>query len=282
MACEGSSYAGHVTVASTATCADIVVVSHIDGHAEAGSAPSANRRLRIAVAAWTVVGVVGGVTVSNGPFQAVEPLSRLTQVAGFVTGAVIGLSGLTAVSAGLLAYALTVALVQILAGMNAAVIVASVWGGTSIVLGASVLLLLGAGARYLVGLRHRPRGVAAEPAVGTGTAEDVGSVGSSGLRVSTAGRWAAYWLLAVVIFPVVNLPLGFLIISWLGGGTLLLGFPLFLAGESVALRRLVRTEASGPRRLGFLTTAGLVFVVTVGWTFVLFLIALSQPNAFTF
>jgi hypothetical protein len=59
-------------------------------------------------------------------------------------------------------------------------------------------------------------------------------------------------------------------------------WPLLIGGESVALRRIVGAGAAGSRRPGRLTSAGLVCAMTVSWIFVLFLIALSQPDAFTF
>ncbi|MBV8431093.1 MAG: hypothetical protein JO244_08025 [Solirubrobacterales bacterium] len=250
-----------------------------NGDGQGGDSALARRRLRLAVAAWAVTGLVGGVLVSTLHLQGAAAVSGLTTLAGFATGAVIGMTGLAAVAAGLLAYAVAVQLVVILGAGESGAFIATLLG-TSAALGAAVWMAFGAGVRYLVRSRASAAGA---PAVEAGPAPSVAPpTVSTTQRVAIAGRWTSYWLLAAVISPVINLSVGFGVLRSLGEAAFLLVFPLLIAAESAALRWLVHRGAAGPHRLGGIATAGLVFAATNVWAGVLFLIALSQPHAFTF
>jgi hypothetical protein len=141
-------------------------------------------------------------------------------------------------------------------------------------------MAFGSGVRYLV---RRRAGGAALPTADAGPAATITSAPiSTPARVVFVGRWTSYWVLAAVVSPVANLALGLATLRSLGPAAFLLVFPLLIAGESFALRRLVHRGGGGPHRLGAIATAGLVFAATNAWALVLFLIALSQSNAFTF
>jgi hypothetical protein len=259
-------------LARAVTRADLVFVSSGGDKAHAVPSPLSSQGMRVAIAAWALAGVAGGVLASKLVVEGLGPWRAVVPIAGFATGAALGLSGFTALSAGLLAYALAAALAQIPGGVG----VTGTWllllTGTEIALPASFFLLLGAGARQLA--RPGPGG----PAGGPGADAAPPAAPAPKLSRANVSRWAVYWLLAAAIFPVINLVADLRIISVLGPGGLLLGFPLLLVGESIWLRRHVRDEASSSRRLGLVATVGLVFATTVLWSFAVVLIVLAHAR----
>lgn len=274
---------------------------------EAHGLPVASQRLQVTVGVWALAGMVCGALLSvDVVVDGTGPARAVLIVAGLATGAVIGLSGLAAVSAGLLAYAICGGVAAVLegGGGGSGSLVPTAWivmvTGTGIAISTSFWVLLGAGARHLVRRRLGPSESGAEPVPGAAASAPAASapapaaapappvapaagVGdtTAGLRTSKPALWALYWLLAVVIFPASNLLVDVVLLWRLGPAVLLLAFPLLIAGEGVSLRRLVRKGVPGRDAIGFIAAAGLVFAATVLWSFVLVLIALSTAQ-FTF
>jgi hypothetical protein len=135
--------------------ADVRVVRPRDGlNAGDDASAAAESWDAKAILAWTVIGTACGVLMSSGANVHPNPGSSLLALAGFATGAVVGIRGLVAVAVGAGAFILAAEVGQIVAGTGARTIESGVLILPLLAIVFAVLvsawLLPGAALRWLV------------------------------------------------------------------------------------------------------------------------------------